>query len=170
MNHNTLRIALGALVAISVHTCLTGQADAQLGSLFGRKEAVPEIKVDQLRKLRLDDPENAENSDYVLVDVRSEEESSVSLIPGAITKAQYERNQSRYEGRTVIAYCTSGYRSEKYTRELIKQGKKAVNFKGSILAWCRANLPVVAPNGSPTDRVHTYSRKNRIPAKYEAVW
>jgi rhodanese-related sulfurtransferase len=170
MNHSTLRIALGALVAISVHTYLPAQADAQLGALFGRKEAVPEIKVDQLRKLRLDDPDKVQDSDYVLVDVRTEEESSVSLIPGAITKAEFERNPSRYDGRTVIAYCTSGYRSEKYTRELIEKGRKAMNFKGSILEWCRANLPVVAPDGSPTDRVHTYSKRNRIPAKYEAVW
>lgn len=145
-----------------------GEASAQFGGLFGRKESVPEINLEQLRALKLETTKD--ESPYVLVDVRAKEESSVSLIPGAISKAEYEKHRDRYENRTVIAYCTSGYRSEQYTRELIGKGIEAKNFKGSILEWCRASLPLVTPNGDPTNRVHTYSSKNRVPATYQAVW
>jgi len=167
MNGMTRRAWLSA-IALTIGVLATGQASAQFGGLFGRKESVPEIKVEQLRQLKLD--ESKADSPYVLVDVRTKEESSVSLIPGAITKFDYEKNRDRYGNRTVITYCTSGYRSEQYARELISQGVKATNFKGSILEWCRAGLPLVTSGGDPTSRVHTYSSKNKVPAKYEAVW
>jgi rhodanese-related sulfurtransferase len=147
---------------------VVNDASAQFGNLFGRKQAVPEIKVEQLRELKLD--EKKESSDYVLVDVRTREESSVSVIPGAITMFEFEKNRDRYRDRTVITYCTSGYRSEQYARKLIEKGVKAKNFKGSILEWCRTGLPLLTPNGEPTNRVHTYSSRNRVPAKYQAVW
>lgn len=157
---------LASVLAFSV--LFVSQADAQFGALFGRKEAVPEIKVDQLRELKLD--EKKEKPDTVLVDVRTREESSVSVIPGAITMFEFERNRDRYQNQTVITYCTSGYRSEQYARKLIEQGVKAQNFKGSILEWCRTGLPLVTPDGEPTNRVHTYSSRNRVPSKYQAVW
>ena len=142
-------------------------ANAQLGGLFGSKPVVPEIKVDELRKLKLS--EAKKDSPYVLVDVRTKEESSVSLLPGAITKFEYELHPERYKGRTVIAYCTSGYRSGQYAQKLVQQGAKAKNFKGSILEWCRTGLPLVSPEGEPTNRVHTYSSKNKVPDKYDAI-
>ncbi len=168
MSNGMTRRALLSALALTIGVLATGQANAQFGGLFGSKESVPEIKVEQLQRLKLD--EAKADSPYVLVDVRTKEESSVSLIPGAITKFDYEKNRDRYGNRTVITYCTSGYRSEQYARELISQGAKAINFKGSILEWCRDDLPLVTPTGDPTNRVHTYSSKNKVPAKYDAVW
>ncbi len=166
-NGMTRRTWLSA-IAVVMALLVTGPANAQFGALFGRKASVPEVKVDQLRQLKLD--EVREDSPYVLIDVRSSEESSVSVIPGAITKFEYEKNRDRYKDRKVITYCTSGYRSEQYAKELIGRGIEAKNFKGSILEWCRAGLPLVTPAGEPTNRVHTYSSRNRVPAKYQAVW
>ena len=163
----TRRVWLSA-IAVVIGILASGQANAQLGSLFGRKESVPEIKVEQLRQLKFH--EANKDSPYVLVDVRTKEESAVSLIPGAISKFDYELHRDRYRDRTVITYCTSGYRSEQYARELIGQGVKAQNFKGSILEWCRDGLPLVNPEGESTNRVHTYSARNKVPAKYDAVW
>lgn len=166
-NEMTRRIWLST-IAVAMGILVVGPASAQFGALLGRKESVPEIKIEQLRKLKLD--EAKKDSPYVLVDVRTKEESSVSLIPGAITKFDYEQHRDRYNDRTVITYCTSGYRSEQYARELIDQGIKAKNFKGSILEWCRDGLPLVNPDGEPTNRVHTYSSRNKVPANYNAVW
>lgn len=47
----------------------------------------------------------------VLVDVRSQAEQAVSVIPGAITAQQYEVGTDRYAGKTVVPYCTVGGRS-----------------------------------------------------------
>lgn len=166
----TIRLSRrGLLLAFGLVACglTTLPANAQLGELFGSKPAVPEIKVEELRKLKLG--EAKKDSPYVLIDVRTKEESSVSLIPGAITKFEYELHPERYKGRTVIAYCTSGYRSGQYAQKLVQQGAKAKNFKGSILEWCRAGLPLVSPKGEPTNRVHTYSSRNKVPEKYDAI-
>ena len=155
-------------LTIVVFNSMPGDADAQFGSLFGRKSSVAEISVQQLTQLNLD--ASQPGSSYVLVDVRAPQESSVSIIPGAITKQDFERNSQAYRNRTVITYCTSGYRSEKYAQKLINQGFAAKNFKGSILAWCRAGLPLETRGGKATNRVHTYSSRNRVPSKYKAVW
>ena len=101
--------------------------------------------------------------------VRSDSEIKVSVIPGAITKSQYERDRAKYRGRTVIPYCTVGGRSGAYAKQLAKSGITAKNYKGSILDWVKNELPVVTLDGKPTNRVHTYSDRYRIPAKYQQV-
>ncbi|WP_404308721.1 rhodanese-like domain-containing protein [Neorhodopirellula lusitana] len=112
---------------------------------------------------------NSPQSSFVVVDVRSEAEVKVSVIPGAITKAQYEKNRRQYQGRTVIPYCTVGGRSTAYAKQLAKAGVKVKNYQGSILKWVGAGLPLVTLDGQSTNRVHTYSDRYRIPAKYEQV-
>ena len=88
MNRRTW-MALALTITIGVFSC--GETNAQFGGLFSRKPSVAEISVNQLRGLRLD--ETGEDAsmppEYVLVDVRSPEEYNVSVIPGAITKAQF---------------------------------------------------------------------------------
>ena len=166
-------------MAFAVLSFVSGVAHAQLGSLFGRKASVPEISVQELQQL-LNEQQRAEKAftgaeenkpvpSFLIVDVRSDKELAVSIIPGAITKAQYEKNRDQYRGRTVIPYCTIGGRSGAYAAQLQKAGVKTRNFKGSILEWVRAELPLVTLDGTPTNRVHTYSDRYRVPAKYEAV-
>jgi len=108
---------------------------------------------------------------FVLVDVRSDAEVKVSIIPGAITKSQYEADRTRYRGRLAIFYCTVGVRSEDYAERTTRQGIHAQNFRGSILEWVDAGLPLETTEGDPTNRVHTYSDqyRDRVPADYEAV-
>lgn len=156
------------------------RAEAQLENLLGSGPEVETISVGELKAL-LDRQQEREAAaaksgqekpaaDFVLVDVRSEEEVDVSVIPGAIPKAEYEANRDRYRGRTVIAYCTVGGRSARYASELKKSGVPVKNFKGSILQWVDAELPLVTLDGKSTRRVHTYSDRYKVPAKYEAVW
>jgi rhodanese-related sulfurtransferase len=111
----------------------------------------------------------APKANFVLVDVRSDAEVNVSIIPGAITKAEYEKNRDNYQGRTVIPYCTIGGRSGTYAKQLAKNGVRVKNYEGSILKWVEAGLPLVTLDGKPTNRVHTYSDRYRIPEKYEQV-
>lgn len=46
------------------------------------------------------------NESVVLVDVRPEAERSISVIPGAISAAEFEENPSKYQGSVVACYCT----------------------------------------------------------------
>lgn len=106
---------------------------------------------------------------FVVVDVRSDAETHVSVLPGAITKAAYEKNAKEYHGRTVIAYCLSGGRSSAYARLLASKGVPVKNYQGSILAWVGDELPLVTLEGVPTKRVHTVSDRYQVPAAYEQV-
>lgn len=153
-------------------------ASAQLGGLFGGPK-VETIETADLSKM-LQQQQKAEakakesgmkapQADFVVVDVRSDAEVKVSVIPGAITKAQYEKNRQKYQGRTVIPYCTVGGRSGAYAKQLAKKNIKVKNYQGSILKWVDAGLPLVTLDGKSTNRVHTYSDRYRIPAKYEQV-
>jgi rhodanese-related sulfurtransferase len=152
---------------------------AQFGNLFGSSPKVDEVSLEELKgKLKAQRQKEAEaiekgvekpQADFVLVDVRTEEEVNVSVIPGAITKSEYEQNRKQYDGQTVIAYCTIGGRSAKYASELARTGVPVKNFKGSILEWVGAELPLVTLDGEETNRVHIYSDRYKIPAKYEAI-
>jgi len=141
-------------------------ASAQFGGLFGGPK-VDTIKTADLHNM-LQQQQQAETkakesgaetpqTKFVVVDVRSNAEVGVSVIPGAITKAQYEKNRQQYQGRLVIPYCTVGGRSGTYAKQLAKAGVKVKNYQGSILKWVDAGLPVVTLDGKPTNRVHTYS-------------
>jgi rhodanese-related sulfurtransferase len=168
------------LLIFGLTVCFTCQpANAQLGRLFGGGPKVETIETDQISKLlsqwqkTVDEAANAgetiPEADFVVVDVRSDREINVSIIPGAITKAQFEKNAAKYRGKLVIPYCTVGGRSDAYARQLAGKGVKVKNYKGSILKWVDAGLPLVTLKGEPTNRVHTYSDRYKIPAKYEQV-
>lgn len=150
---------------------LATPASAQLIGLF--REDVPTIGLAELL-VALEEGgtasgEVANSGPVLLVDVRSSEESSVSMIPGAITRAAYENDAATYDGYRIVSYCTVGVRSERYTRELRKDDVDAVNFEGSIIAWVEAGLPLVTPTGKQTRRVHTWSKRFRVPEGYVQV-
>jgi rhodanese-related sulfurtransferase len=152
-----------------------GIASAQFAGLFGPD--VPTIEVADITASTgpSSAPANAKNGSsggkpLLLVDVRSAEEVAVSMIPGAISRDEYERNAQHYADYRIAPYCTVGARSEKYTRNLREKGVDAVNFKGSIIAWVEAGQPLVTPEGESTRRVHTWSRFIGVPEDYEQVF
>ncbi len=110
-----------------------------------------------------------EQSSVLLVDVRSEPEIAVSIIPGALTKAQFEDESHLYKDQIIVPYCTIGVRSASYAEELSRKGFHTKNYQGSILQWVASELPLVTIDGTPTDRVHTYSNEYQVPASYTQV-
>ena len=167
------------LIAIISMTDSGPTAKAQFGNLLQRGPKIEVIKTTDLVSL-LDEQQQIEKTarqkgqqpkpaKFVLVDVRSDAETKISIIPGAITKTQYEENRSKYEGRTVIAYCTFGGRSGKYATKLAKAGIQVKNYEGSILDWVKRELPLVTRQGVPTNRVHTYNDQYDVPAAYQQV-
>ena len=147
--------------------------------LFADDPQVVEIKTEDVRDL-LNKQKKAEaeakkagrqvpQADFVLVDVRSEAEMNISIIPGATTKEEFESNRDKYVGRTVIPYCAVGGRSSSYAAKLAEQGHQVKNYKGSILGWITAEQPLVTLEGKPTNRVYAFGKNQKIPAKYEQV-
>lgn len=153
-------------------------AKSQFGDLFGGPK-IETIETAELSKMlsqqqeitkrATESGEKIPEAEFVVVDVRSDKEVSVSVIPGAITKAQFEKDASKYHGKLVIPYCTVGVRSRAYAKQLIGKGVKVKNYEGSILKWIDADLPLVTLDGKPTNRVHTYSDRYQIPDKYQQV-
>lgn len=106
----------------------------------------------------------------VLVDVRTDEEREVSIIPGAISRLEFESRPADFENRTIVTYCTIGYRSGIYADELRREGWEALNLEGSILAWTHAGRPLERL-GEPTRRVHVYGSQWNLAAEdFEPVW
>lgn len=125
---------------------------------------VPDVRPAELDAFRARDP-------IVLVDVREPEERAVSVLPGAISREEYEARRGELGDRTVVAYCTIGYRSGVYVAELRRAGVDARNLAGSVLAWTHAGKPLVDGVGTTRRRVHVYgSDWNLVADGYEAVW
>lgn len=125
---------------------------------------VSAITVEQLQKA-------APGGTVRLVDVREGAERETSVIPGAITREEFERNRELYRRDNIVTYCTVGYRSGIYAQNLLDEGFQVQNLKGGILAWVASLAPIVDTNG-PTRRVHVNSRrwKGLLATGYEPVW
>lgn len=106
----------------------------------------------------------------VLVDVREKEERTVSIIPDALSKKEFEKRREEFRDHLVVPYCTIGYRSGKYSEELGPEGFRVRNLAGSILLWAH-QVGTLIHDGKPTQRIHVMGRKwNLAPESFEAVW
>ncbi len=127
---------------------------------------VPEIDVYRLKKVT-----ETDRNAITLIDVREARERNISLIPGAITLAEFESQPAKHSRKVVVVYCTVGYRSAKVARRLRQHGIKAYNLHGGIVGWTQIGGELVDASGNPTKRVHTYGRAwNFVPQSYIAVW
>ena len=106
----------------------------------------------------------------LLLDVRSDCETVVSMIPGAMTRRNFECRCRELQKNLVVAYCTVGGRSLLYAQQLAAKGFDVRNYGGSILAWCEDGNPLVKPDGSTTNQLHTHNRFIKAPSGYERVW
>ncbi len=124
---------------------------------------VQSLTVEELDELMLDNK-------VTLVDVRPKIERDISMIPGAITSEELEANLDQYRDTKIVAYCTIGYRSGVYAKELHAKGIEILNLEGSLLAWTHAGKPLVNQEG-PTNKLHVYGKRWNLAADgYEAVW
>jgi sodium/bile acid cotransporter 7 len=109
------------------------------------------------------------SGEIVFVDTREEDEMKVSMLPGAITQQAFLEEIDRYEGKTIVAYCTISFRSGLFAKELAARGVAILNLRGGILAWALEGGGVCDDEGE-TRRIHVYGSKwNYVPSGYEAV-
>jgi rhodanese-related sulfurtransferase len=129
----------------------------------------PVIKAPELKAI-------LEDTNLVLIDIRQPHEQAVSMLPHAITTAEFAARfrQGIPKEKRLVVYCTIGYRSGKYAEELAKQGIKADNLEGGVLAWSFIGGKFLAkdPNGNriETNRIHVYDKEwNIVHPDYQAV-
>eukprot|EP00933_Yihiella_yeosuensis_P071750 TRINITY_DN79992_c0_g1_i1.p1 TRINITY_DN79992_c0_g1~~TRINITY_DN79992_c0_g1_i1.p1 ORF type:complete len:420 (-),score=42.14 TRINITY_DN79992_c0_g1_i1:458-1690(-) len=102
--------------------------------------------------------ERIERGEHViLVDVRTVEEQAVSMLPGAVTKEVFERDMlqslqgcavesSQANAPLVVPYCTVGYRSGLYCRELADtHGLSNLRNGEGIIMWTFDGPGLVKP-------------------------
>ncbi len=113
-------------------------------------------------------------NNLLFIDVRSPEETEVSMILGAVTKEtflqQVERNKNSFDNKTLITYCTIGYRSGIFAGKMAQKNITIYNLQAGILGWVLEGGIVIDKNGK-TNRIHVYGPKwNHLPEDYDAVW
>ena len=78
--------------------------------------------------------------DYVILDVRTQEEFDESHIDGAILIPDYEiadkaESILKDKNQLILVYCRSGRRSKLAAEELVKLGYSNVKEFGGIIDW-----------------------------------
>jgi rhodanese-related sulfurtransferase len=149
---------------ITLSLLLAGPANAQetskgyalmLSSLY--KNTVPTLSPAALSAKLKTQPE-----EIMVLDTRSAKEFKVSHLQGATFinyDALKDQNLKRLpKDKTLIVYCSVGYRSERVGERLKALGFKNVyNLYGGIFEWVNQGKPIVNAQG-PTQKVHAYSR------------
>ena len=79
-------------------------------------------------------------SEYVIIDARTQEEYDQGHIPGAILIPEYEiadraEKELPDKDQLILVYCRSGRRSKIAAEELVKLGYTNVKEFGGIIDW-----------------------------------
>ena len=79
-------------------------------------------------------------SDYIIIDARTDEEFATGHIEGAILIPEYEianraENELPDKDSLILVYCRSGRRSKIASEELVKLGYTNVKEFGGIIDW-----------------------------------
>ena len=115
---------------------------------------VPSITTEELAS-HLDAGES-----WLLLDVRTSEEYSVSRLPGAVlveSASEARRLIETHEG-PVVAYCSVGIRSARMVEELGGAESGVLNLRGSLFAWANEGRPLEGPSGV-TSNAHPYDER-----------
>ena len=104
---------------------------------------VPQMSIQQFATMRTDDTA----PDIVLLDARSATEFKVSHLPGAVlasnTRMALEALDASDPVRTVVVYCSVGYRSSRLAEKLQARGIENVfNLEGSLFQWANEGRPL----------------------------
>lgn len=95
----------------------------------------------------------------LLLDARQPEEYAVSHLRGAVrvdpNATSFPELDSLSRERSIVVYCSVGYRSAQVTKRLREQGYAASNLRGSIFRWANEGRPVVRGD-SVVREVHPY--------------
>lgn len=97
----------------------------------------------------------------ILVDVRTADERSVSMLRGAVTSTQFDALVARNEidkSMLIVPYCTIGYRSGVFADKIAAEGFSNVRNSEGIVLWSYSDAAarIVNDKDQPVTRVHVY--------------
>mgnify|MGYP001073821322 CR=1 FL=1 len=103
-------------------------------------------------------------SNVIFLDAREKQEFEVSHIPNAqwigYDTFEPQKVASLPKNKSIVVYCSVGYRSEKIAEKLLKMGfPKVANLYGGIFNWKHAGGVVVDKKGQATEKIHTYNKE-----------
>ncbi len=165
----TVLLSIWILVGCAANPGGTEKKSARMQELYGDYKksfaAVDDVTAETVLAWQKED------KPIVLVDVRELKERQISMIPGALSKDEFEGLRAKYKGHKIVIYCTIGYRSGLYAKELKDKGVDVYNLVGGIIAWTHAGGNLHDPSGKSTHKAHVYGRKwDLLPEAYEAIW
>lgn len=112
--------------------------------------------------------------DFLLIDVRENEETAGGTLPGAetIVRGFLELKMDQVEpnpNRTIVLYCGGGNRSALSAKALQDIGyKKVYSMQGGYAAWQHAGFPIQKKLALTTDKLARYARHLSMPEVGEA--
>ena len=145
-----------------------GQAQWVEGSMAGCQDPDFNRKVNKLLNYSVDvigvQDLHKDLDKYVLLDIREQEEYTISHIPGALyfgsDKPTYQVLDDLPKDTPIIVYCSIGYRSEKMGEKIKKRGFTNVqNLYGSIFEWANCGYPLEDAMEHETQMIHTYNKR-----------
>jgi rhodanese-related sulfurtransferase len=153
-------ISLFSLLLITT-LAIAGSKDDPLFEIKGeirvKFPTVEHVSVEQLR----DKLAPTVKQPPLLLDVREPEEYSVSHIHGAKLTTKIEQVMAildqQSKDRITILYCSVGYRSAVFVKQLQQRGYKHIfNLEGSIFEWANKGYPLYQGE-KPVSVVHPYN-------------
>ena len=122
------------------------------------KTEIPEVSIDEVKD------EQEEGNDFVLLDVRDEDEYRAGYIPNAVhvTRGMLEFSVENYipdRHQKVVVYCAAGLRSLLAAKSLREMGyTDTVSMAGGYRDWSAAGYPTDQDKPMSHEQLDRYSR------------
>ena len=128
------RILLPAVIALTAVLILTGCGSSADDKTAGDKKTYRQVSPEEAAAMM------EEETDYIILDVRTQEEYETAHIPGAIcipneTIGSGDIPQLPDKDQLILVYCRSGNRSKQASEKLAKQGYTNIVEFGGINSW-----------------------------------
>ena len=128
------RILLPAVIALTAVLIFTGCGSSADDKTAGDKKTYRQVSPEEAAAMM----EGEEN--YIILDVRTQEEYETAHIPGAIcipneTIGTEDIPELPDKEQLILVYCRSGNRSKQASEKLAKQGYTNIVEFGGINSW-----------------------------------
>ena len=128
------RSLLPAVIAMTAVLILTGCGSSADDKTVGDKKTYRQVSPEEAAAMM------EEETDYIILDVRTQEEYETAHIPGAIcipneTIGTGDIPELPDKDQLILVYCRSGNRSKQASEKLAKQGYTNIVEFGGINSW-----------------------------------
>ena len=128
------RILLPAVIGMTAVLILTGCGSSADDKTADDKKTYSQVSPEEAAAMM------EEETDYIILDVRTQEEYETAHIPGAIcipneTIGTDEIPELPDKAQLILVYCRSGNRSKQASEKLAKQGYTNIVEFGGINSW-----------------------------------